>query len=192
MFGRKTVTYTALTDEDLMILVSKGERQAFETVYDRYFNKLVWFARGFFDNLHHAEDTVQDVFIKLVESPGQFDTSRKFSTWIYVVTSNRCKQALRDQKNRNRIIEENVLPFNEQVVELANTTDLKTLKKRIQTIYAELNEKEKNIYTLRFEQELPIKDIAEILAIPEGSVKSGIYYLLKKFAYHLKDFSHGT
>lgn len=48
--------------------------------------------------------------------------------------------------------------------------------------------KEKTIYTLRFEQELSIKEIADIMNIPEGTVKSGIYYLLKKFTPHLKDF----
>jgi len=190
MFGFKGKSHTALSDEQLMERVSKGDKKSFETLYDRYFNKLVWFARGFMDDVPQAEDLVQDVFMKLIEKPGQFDSTKKFSTWVYVVTSNRCKQVLRDEKNRLRILEENVLPYKEKATEFNNTSDLKLLKKRIEVIYSGCSEKEKSIYTLRFEQDLSVKEIAVILEIPEGSVKSGIFYLLKKFAYHLKDFSH--
>ena len=170
--------------------VSKGERKAFEALYDRYFKKLVWFARSFVDETQKAEDLVQDVFIKLIEKPDQFDRTKTFSTWIYVVTSNRCKQLLRDEKNRLRIVHENILPYKEKSTGMNEQSDLKLLKNKIEALYSDCSEKEKNIYTLRFDQGLSIKEISTILGIPEGSVKSGIYYLLKKFAYHLKDFSH--
>jgi len=190
MFGIIKTNYTSLSDEQLMGSVLKAECKAFETLYDRYFNKLVWFARGFLADSQKSEDLVQDVFIKLIEKPEQFDGSRKFSTWIYVVTSNRCKQVLRDEKNRLRILQENVMPFTEKTATLHQTSDFRLLKEKIQVVFNDCSEKEKSIYSLRFEQELSIKEIAEILRIPEGSVKSGIYYLLKKFANHLKEFSH--
>lgn len=170
--------------------ISKGEKKAFEVLYDRYFNKLVWFARGFVSNVQRAEDLVQDVFIKLIERPELFNKEKRFSTWVYVITSNRCKQVLRDEKNRLRILEENVLPFKAQSSESELNSDLAVLKERIQVLLEELSDKERAIYTLRIEQELSIKDIALILELPEGSIKSGIYYLLKKLAIQLKDFNH--
>lgn len=142
------------------------------------------------DNEQKAEDFVQDVFIKLIERPGQFDRTKRFSTWVYVITANRCRQGLRDEKNRLRILEENVFPFKETSTQPAYASDLNFLKERIRGVYSGFSEKEKNIYTLRFEEDMSIREIAEILEIPEGSVKSGIYYLLKKFAHHLKDFNH--
>ncbi|PBQ34159.1 hypothetical protein CNR22_21095 [Sphingobacteriaceae bacterium] len=178
------------SDEELMLQLTDGDRQAFETLYDRYFNKLVWFAKGFVDETNRAEDLVQDVFIKVIENPDLFDQSKKFSTWIYVVTSNRCKQVLRDEKNRLRILQENVFPYVEKTSRFMGFSDFNLLKEKIQKVYINFTEKEKNIYTLRFEQELSIKEIAEILELPEGSIKSGIYYLLKKLAHHLKDFTH--
>ena len=190
MFRISRTDYPSLTDEKLMERISKAERIAFEVLYDRYFNKLVWFARGFVEDVQSAEDIVQEVFIKLIERPEQFDQSKTFSTWIYVVTSNKCKQGLRDQKNRLRILEENVLPYVDKNSQLNESSDFKLLRERIQVIFAGLSEKEKNIYSLRFEQELGIKEISVIMDIPEGSVKSGIYYLLKKLSQQLKDFSH--
>lgn len=190
MFGINRISYSELTDEQLMHRISQGEKKAFEVLYDRYFNKLVWFAGGFVSNVQRAEDLVQEVFIKLIERPELFNNEKRFSTWIYVITSNRCKQVLRDEKNRLRILEENVLPFKAQFSESELNSDLAVLKERIQILLEQLSEKERAIYTLRIEQELSIKDIALILELPEGSIKSGIYYLLKKLAIHLKDFNH--
>ena len=170
-----------------MLMVSRGDRAAFELLYDRYFSKLTWFAQGFLNDQHKAEDAVQEVFMKIIESPGKFDTDKKFSTWIYTITGNVCKNILRNEQNRARLIKEN---SSDDLSYQQHVSDEAYLKKQIQVALENLSEKEKNIYSLRFEQELPIKDIAEIINIPEGSVKSGIYYLLKKVAPHLKEFRY--
>lgn len=170
--------------------ISRGEKKAFVELYDRYFNKLIWFARSFVSDVQKAEDLVQDVFLKVIERPELFNKNKRFSTWIYTVISNRCKQFLRDEKNRLRILEENVLPFKPVFSESGGGADLTHLKLKIQLALEGLSEKERAIYNLRFEQELSIKDIALVLELPEGSIKSGIYYLLKKLATHLKDFNH--
>jgi RNA polymerase sigma-70 factor (ECF subfamily) len=174
-----------------MQLVCKGERAAFETLYDRYFNKLVWYSRRVIDDLHQAEDAVQEVFVKIIEKPGSFDPGRKFSTWIYTVTANMCRNILRDTQNRSRILEENAGAQTEAHAQQQHELDHELLRDRIRAAYRDLNEKEKSIFVLRFEQELSLREIADVMSIPEGSVKSGIYYLLKKIATHLKDFNHG-
>ncbi|MCD6066415.1 MAG: hypothetical protein K0S33_1241 [Bacteroidetes bacterium] len=181
---------TQRTDEELMAQVVQGDRMAFEMLYDRYFDKLVWFARGFMDDLQKAEDLVQEVFIKIIKRPELFDTDKKFSTWIYTVTGNVCRNALRDEQNRHRLMEEQIRPVHENSTVIHHQADYHLLKERIKKVLETLSNKERNIYLLRFEQELSIREIAEIMDIPEGSVKSGIYYLLKKFSNHLKEFMH--
>ncbi len=174
-----------------MQLVCKGDRSAFEALYDRYFNKLVWYAQRFVNDLQQSQDAVQEVFVKIIEKPQSFDTGRKFSSWIYTVTGNTCRNVLRDAGNRARILEENAGP-RQPYASQQHTLDYELLRGSIREAYKELNEKEKNIFVLRFEQELSIKEIADCLGIPEGSVKSGIYYLLKKFSTQLKPFHYGT
>jgi RNA polymerase sigma-70 factor (ECF subfamily) len=176
-----------------MIRLGQGSRESFEILYERYFSKLVWFASGFLNETPKAEDAVQEVFIRIIERPGMFDPGKKFSTWVYAVTANMCKQMLRNEQNRLRILKERVASESDHVQE-ANAGqfpgDKKLLQEKIKSAFETLNEKEKNIYTLRFEEEFSIKEIADVLQMPEGSVKSGIYYLLKKFALQLKDFSY--
>jgi len=188
LFKKNNTANKNSTDEQLMQDVCQGRRLAFELLYDRYFDKLVWFARRFVEE-QKAEDIVQDVFIKIIENPQQFDGDKKFSTWVYTVTGNRCKNALRDEESRNRILLENK-SRNEIDPVINQAIDYKLLKQRIASLLDELSDKEKSIYVLRFEQEMSIKEIATIINIPEGSVKSGIYYLLKKVPPHLKEFSY--
>lgn len=188
MFRSKSKEYFKLSDEDLMRCLTIGESTAFETLYERYFNKLVWFASRITVDVEVAKDIIQEVFMLIIEKPEKFDAGRKFSTWVYVVSSNQCKQYLRNKSNRERILRE-VTPTQTLSTD-DNKLDKKRFNDRVAFINEGLSEKEKSIYRLRFEQELSIKEIADILLIPEGSVKSGIFYLLKKYANHLKDFKH--
>lgn len=174
-------------DEHLMAEICEGNRLAFELLYDRYFQKLVWFARGFLADVQMAEDAVQEVFIQIMEKPEKFDRSRKFSTWVYTLTGNSCKNRLRNAQNRNRLLEENRYKLYPESVEIDFAEDQERVQEQIRNAFETLNEKEKNIFVLRFEQERSIKEIAELAQIPEGSVKSGIYYLLKKLGKQLKE-----
>jgi RNA polymerase sigma-70 factor, ECF subfamily len=175
------------TDETLMQLLGKGNKAAFEILYERYFDKLTWFAQQYTHDLHSAEDMVQDVFIKLIEHPERFDANKKFSTWVYSITGNRCKNLLRDTENRSHLLNSQ---SQANQTESHSLHDLELIKKEIRNEFKGMNEKEKSLFVLRFEHELPIKEIAEITQLPEGSVKSGIYYLLKKLAKNLNRFTH--
>lgn len=176
-----------ISDEILMKQLNEGNRLAFELLYSRYFDKLVWFAKSFVNDMEKAEDIVQEVFIRIIENPEKFDENRKFSTWIYSVIGNSCKNSIRNETNRSKIAKA-VIDSN-PIVNQHHESDLNLIQNRISSTLETLSEKEKQIYALRFEQELSIKEIAGIVNIPEGSVKSGVYYLLKKFAVQLKEFS---
>lgn len=173
-----------------MALLSEGNRGAFELLYNRYFNKLVWFAKSFLNDQQKAEDAVQEVFIKLIERHQQFDATKKFSTWIYTITGNQCKQIIRNEENRLRILKDEVIVHAPKAGHMRVNSDHRLLKEKLDRAYETFSEKEKSIYILRFEQELSIKEISEITGLAEGSVKSGIFYLLKKLSVHLKEFKH--
>jgi RNA polymerase sigma-70 factor, ECF subfamily len=177
------------SDEALMQAMSKGNRKAFEVLYDRYYLKLLHFAkRLLYEDESLAEDLVQDVFLKIIQQPESYKAPALFSTWIYTLVKNKCFNHLRNEQNRRRLLEA-IPPFIQGEWPHA-TEDQKQLKQEIQRVFHSLSDKEKSLYLLRFEEELSVKKIAEITELPEGSVKSGIFYLLKKFALQLKAYSY--
>ncbi len=173
-----------------MDLIAGGNRKAFEMVYERYFDKLCWYARGFLKDEAAAEDVVQEVFIKLMDKGHNYESGKRLSTWIYTLTANRCKNILRDESNRQRLLSENMAAEYYEVPSLFSSMDAKSIHKEIQEWLQNKSEKDQNLYRLRFEQELSVKEIAETMEIPEGSVKSGLYYLLKKLSSPLKKWMH--
>lgn len=187
----KAKTYTNATDEELMHLIGGGHKGALNELYGRYQKKLLFFMYKLLQNdPEKARDILQDIFIQIIEKPGMFDASQKFSTWVYTNAKNRCFNYNRDTTNRARILGE----AGKQTTEayepnFGNTIDGGLFNKEMQKIMPTLTEKEQLLLTLRFQQELPIKEIAQIMQIPEGTVKSGIFYLLQKIAKIIPHFN---
>lgn len=172
-----------------MHAIQKKNRHAFEVLYMRYFERLSWYVHRMINDMHSAEDIVQEVFMKIVSAPEKFDTDKKFSTWVYTVSGNMAKNHLRKNKQQQMYTKHQQVTLN-GVVHNKHETEKQVLQKQLDNVYTSLNEKEKTLFVLRFEQHLSIFEIAEIMQIPEGSVKSGLFYLLKKYRPLIQHFSY--
>lgn len=163
--------------------VQEGNKGAAEALYDRYFRRLCAFAANGFQ-VNHPEDLVQDVFIRLLENPKLFDVKYRFQTWIYTAVSNKCKNQIRNAKTKDYHHEN--MGFAGHVVYQHHEFDAKLIQLKINSIFDNFSMKEKQIYCLKYEHNLSHSEIAEIMEIPEGSVKSGLFYILKKLSHSLK------
>ena len=88
-----------LTDEELVTAHLDGRPGAFQHLYDRYRDRLVHFIIRKTGDPDRAQDLVQEAFIRVTRHLHRFDTSKKFSTWVYTIASNLSKNELR---NRSR------------------------------------------------------------------------------------------
>jgi RNA polymerase sigma-70 factor (ECF subfamily) len=184
MFNRKKLSH--LTDEELMQKVHQGNDVALTEIYQRYAMPLLrYFTRMLWNDRQKAQDFLQDVFIKIIDNPQRFDMTRKFSTWIFSVAHNMCKNEYRRKTNQNRF---NGLHDNEQVVDFNDNLDKESCKDRLDVALNELDEEDKTILLLRYEEELSIDQISEIVFLPGGTVKSRLFYLRKELAQKLNAF----
>lgn len=176
------------SDEQLALLAKEGSDDAISELYRRWFSRLRAFACRYVGNQHEAEDLVQELFLKWVNRPELFDSAKSFSSWIFVSLRNQCLNLLRNDKTRRTLAE---LHFNpDPLVSFQNGMDAQKLKLELAEWYKTLSEKERLVFVLRFEHQLPLKEISEIAGIPEGSVKSCLYYLLKKVSPIAKMYTH--
>lgn len=177
-----------VSDEQLYKLSSTGNEAAFTHLYSKYHRVLTSFANTFMFNQEQSEDIVQEVFIKIIQQPEHFDVNRKLSSWLFTVTANACRNRLRDEQNRARIREEVFTKSDETVKPETSHIDRRIVRDKIYSILAKYSERDRQLYTLRYEQDLTFREIAEILELPEGTVKSGVFYLLKKMKNELKEY----
>ena len=146
-----------------MKMILKGHKLAFELLYEHYFDKLVWFANGIIQDKFVAEDVVQEVFIKIIETPERFDLDRKFSTWVYTLTSNLSKNKLRDEQLKQSRLS-SIIQYTNQASKQHHNLDVRITEMKLEELFQNLSEKEKSLFTLRFEQQLSIKEIASVIS----------------------------
>ena len=179
--------YHTYSDENLMALVKSRDQVAFEELYQRYSKPLLnYFYRMLGQREELARDFLQELFTKLVDQPERYKNGCRFSSWFYAIAHNMCKNEYRRMEVRNR----NQKLFTETKAEsdpdriLDNKTFHAALEKALDCLSAE----QRSVFILRFQEQLTIREIHEILDCSEGTVKSRLFYSVRKLAEELKDF----
>jgi RNA polymerase sigma-70 factor (ECF subfamily) len=179
------VNYKKQTDEQLVRLMGKGDERAFDEVYQRYGSKLAYyFTRKLKHDKEKGEDFMHDLFAKLIDRPELFDPNRSFKTWIYSVANNMCineykKMAVRSNTNNGISSDLQVAGNNQPIEEQLNEKNFSTdLEKAI----SKLEDKHREVFVMRHIDGLSVKEVAEIMDINEGTVKSRLFYATKKIA----------
>ncbi len=184
-FNKKDIG--SYTDELLMKEIERGNATAFNLLYERYSAKLYrYLFRLLYNDAAKAEDFLQEVFLKVLNAASSFDTSQKVSTWLYSIATNMCRNEWRNNTNRQRLMKQFEPWEHHSGKSINDLLDEKKWNKVLYEIMQKLEDVEREIIQLRFQQELTIREIAAITGLPEGTVKSKLFYLLKKMAKQLK------
>jgi RNA polymerase sigma-70 factor (ECF subfamily) len=181
--------FKSSSDEELISGIVSGKEDAFNELYERYSTKMFhYFLRRLNNEQMLAEDFLQELFLKLIHEGNKFNRSQKFSVWFYAVATNMCRNHWRNNSNRERLLEgfSNWMYHEPNINEKLNHKNFyKDFEKEIVNLKIE----DKELIILRFEHEMPLKEIAEVLKIPEGTVKSRLFYLLKKLGQQLQMYA---
>lgn len=184
--------YTSYNDNELMQLVVNKDSIAFSELYDRYSQMLAnYFFKMLWQDEEKVQDFMQDLFTKIIEKPHLFDLERNFKTWIFSVANNMCKNEYRKQairKNTSYDMDEGYQISDNQASALDSLQDSLFSEKLNQELEL-LDEKQKSTFVMRYFQDMSIKEIAETLDLSEGTVKSRLFYTLKKLTVSLKEFA---
>lgn len=177
--------YIEYSDSELMKRVCEVENQAFNEIYKRYSQRLLYyFYRMLGSSEEMAQDFLQELFYKLIDKPYLFNPDKCFSTWIFSIAHNMCKN-----EYRRRTVRSNMLSSGNMCVYQSPDEETADLNEVVQLIYDELDnldESYKTAFILRYKEGLQIKQIGEILNLPEGTVKSRLFYTRQLLAGKLK------
>jgi RNA polymerase sigma-70 factor (ECF subfamily) len=163
---------TALTDEEIAARVQRGEQELFGMLMERYEQKLSRYGRKFLSSPDNIEDIVQDVFISAFQNIQSFDTSRRFSPWIYRIAHNAYVNALK----KNSHVPVTLFDFDALVSHTVYEDpdelerEQKDIKAMIETSLEKVPAKYKEVLLLRYYEDMDYKEIAEVLELPIGTV----------------------
>lgn len=166
----------------LIEAAKRGDRAAFDSLIERYHNELYYTALGIVRSGWDALDICQDTFLKVFSSLDTLNDTSKFRTWINRILVNKCYDFFRKNKRVTLMDSVEYEGFfenpKEEYIDL-----LKAL--------SQLKEEMRVVITLRYFQDLPIKEIAAVVGCPEGTVKSRLNYGLKELRKIMKSGKEG-
>ena len=162
----------SLTDEQIALLIQKGQIEKFGVLMKRYDQKLVRYGSRFLAGKENIEDIVQDIFLKTYQNIQSFNSSLRFSSWIYRIAHNSFVNELKKQKNNPISYIDLDILVSHPVYEgpTIEEKELENYKKMIEIGLNQLRPKYKEILILHFLEELSYKEISDILRVPIGTV----------------------
>lgn len=163
-----------------------GCERSFSELYDRYGQRMHnYFYRMLWQDVRIAEDFTQDLFLKIIEKRAYYDPEKRFSTWIYTVAGNMVKNEYR------RVSRKKPLPEIIDILEenFSENIDNAVFANQLNKALDNLDDVQKQCFILRYQEEMSMKKIADIVGCPEGTVKSRLFYTVKKLANKLRAFA---
>ena len=182
----------AVRDETLLQRHLDGDDQAFEALVTRYRRELFNFLARFTGDPALADDVFQDAFLQVHISGHKFDMSRRLKPWLFTIAANKARDALRSRSRRQAAPLDapvggdaehgsyaDLMPAN---VPQPDESSLNIEARRVVLeVVSEMPLPLKTVLLLCYFHEFPYKDIAEMLSVPLGTVKSRLHAALKDF-----------
>lgn len=182
-----------LTDGELLTRYTEGEEAAFREIVNRYRNGLYAFLRMFLNRRELVEDVFQETFLQLFNSRESFDTSRPLRPWLFTIAANKAKDALRKWQRKNAIpigtmTDSEDMSFDDMLNSVSSdrTMPYEELQKeetalRVRQIISVMPENLREILVFAYFNRFSYKQMAEILSIPIGTVKSRLHTAVGRF-----------
>jgi RNA polymerase sigma-70 factor (ECF subfamily) len=182
--GTERVEMKHLNDQELMAIVQSGDFSPASELYDRYSKRIYNFAYRFLRNASVAEDATQDVFMKMLSRAYQFNGTSKFSTWLFSMTANWCRDYFRKMENRTKESVD-VLAMLPASSESSPERDLekRRAEQLVQRALEVLTKDQREAILLSRYQGFSYQEVAKIVGCSEGAVKTRVFRgmeLLKK------------
>jgi len=188
-----------LTDAELLTRYTAGEEAAFREIVDRYKNGLYAFLGKFLNRHDLVEDVFQETFLQLFSSQESFDKNRPLRPWLFTIAANKAKDALRKWRRTSAVpigsmTDSEDLSFDDMLNTITSdpTMPYEELEKNetalsVGQIIASMPDNLREILLLSYFQRFSYKQMAEILSIPIGTVKSRLHTAVGRFAKDWKE-----
>jgi RNA polymerase sigma factor (sigma-70 family) len=182
------------SDDELMRLVASRSEAAMAEIYSRYGGPVYALATRILGDRQLAEDVAQEVFVSIWNNPAAFDPSRgKLRTVLMTKTHGKCVDVIRSRNARsdreNRMADDRSHPVADPVDhQLTALTEAELVRRAVDGLPAD----ERTVLQLAYFGANTYREVATILSLPEGTVKTRMRSALKRLRVELNDQFFGT
>jgi RNA polymerase sigma-70 factor (ECF subfamily) len=189
------------SDRETMERICRGDAAAFERAYARWNTRIRRHLTGMVRDEAAAEDLLQEVFLRLWTRADQWEGRGTVEAWLVAIATNLAINHLRSARHRKRRpLHPPVAPPGEEeeilvpgwLVDEASLGPPAVLERaerhrRVRRMVDELPEEKREVVRLIYQEQMDIRGAADALGIPEGTVKSRLYYARESLSRKLSD-----
>jgi len=188
-------------EQELLRRYVAGDKDAFKVIVTRYKDQLYAFLRRFLNNQQLVEEAFQDTFLQLYLSRKTFEKDRPLRPWLFTIAANKARDALRKQQRHETVsITAMAEPSDLSVDDVLNSLKSYEItpydeatkaerQERVRQIISEMPENLREILILAYFEQFSYKQMADILSIPIGTVKSRLHTAIVFFTKKWKSMS---
>lgn len=188
------------SDQDLVRQILEQDARAFETLFDRYKEMIRRHLARIARDDAATQDLLQETFLRVWTRAEQWDGRGSFKAWLYRIATNLAFNHLRSVRRRREHPltvpdewndeEEDTIPawlIDASAPDPDAALELGEQRERLRRLVERLPEEKREVFHLVHEMEMSMRDAADELDIPEGTVKSRLYYAKRRLAREWQD-----
>ena len=186
-------------DEELMLAYQEGDVRAFEILLTRHRKPIFNFILRFVGSRELAEDLLQETFLRVIKGAARYERRAKFTTWLYTIARNLCVDQSRRAKHRRALSLDAPMSKSGEsgtLLDVVAGADLpsdrkavsKQLHYKMHEALGNLSEEQREVFLMREFLDMPFKEIADVVGVPENTVKSRMRYALEKLRLELDEY----
>src|SRR5436305_3303837 len=184
-------------DRELVTRTQEGDASAFDDLVVKYTPRLYGLVYNMTSNHEDTNDLLQDIFAKAYKAIRGFRGKSSFYTWIHSISVNMTLNFLKKRSRRFQLSLDDVdasIQNDKEFMEATATSspvreaDLSELQRRLNEAMMKLSEDHRAVVTMFHIQGMPHAEISKILRVPEGTVRSRLFYANRQLQNYLDEF----
>lgn len=168
-----------------------GKQSAMDEIYRRYASKLLHYLMRMLNyDEALAQDVLHDVFLVLLERSAQYDCTRPFRPYVYTIAANACRKHFRQLQS----VSDQPIRDSDRITHYSGYEAMVDvhLHQELRLALAELSYAHRSVFMLRFQERFSVKEVAEMLDVSEGTVKSRTHHCLQQLAKRIPTLTLAT
>jgi RNA polymerase sigma-70 factor (ECF subfamily) len=179
------------TDEELVTAFRAGDSSAFDALVQRWERKIQGAVYRIMGSGEEAKDLTQETFLRAYRGLSTFKSEARFSSWLYQIALNLCRDRLRQKRGRTLVSIDDLDAASSARIERKGPSahevvEARDLARAVSAAMALLPEEQREVITLKEYQGLTFQEIANVLRVPVSTVKTRLYRGLVQMRDHLE------
>jgi RNA polymerase sigma-70 factor, ECF subfamily len=178
----QTIHFNVVTDEQIILLLQNEQtfERGFRLLMQQYKERLYWQVRRIVLTHDDADDVLQNTFIKVYKGIANFEGKSKLYTWLYRIATNEALTHRASNARKQATSIDDQTSYVGQSLRADHWFDGDELQLQLQAAIATLPDKQKQVFLLRYYDEMPYEEMSSMLETSVGALKASFHHAAKK------------